>query len=359
MSESDSQPKPPGAYTHIIGPLTRYWYIVGFVLVFLGIFFLWWRFFAFTDEGYKPRQPIAYSHKLHAGDLKIPCQYCHFNADKSRHAGVPPLSICLGCHAPDKGAVANDKPEIEELLKLTIDAPGAYGSDDDSDYRDSGVLKSGGMIHWNRVHQLPDHVYFSHEWHVKAGVSCQTCHGDIENMVVVKQVADLTMGWCVRCHRKDNYVSYNSKRSGLQNSYDEKEAASFVVGTGNYDVLRHNVRPDDLPVFSRRDTKAKYDTGEDHGHEHDAGNTVVDDNSIQKLRGNFIEDRVDGKEKLLNSEYFTTAQASKLQELFKKYPDLPRWRISDLPETHQAFYGKEGGKGMHQNAPTQCSTCHQ
>lgn len=369
MSESDNQPQQPGAYTQIIAQFTRYWLIGAVVVVFLAVFVIWWRFYAFTDEGYKPAQPIAYSHKLHAGDLNIPCQYCHFNADKSRHAGVPPMSTCLTCHAADKGAVGKTKPGVQQLLALTVEADGGYGSDDDSDNKDPGVLKTGGMIHWNRVHQLPDHVYFSHEWHVKAGVSCQTCHGKVEEMVVVKQVEDLTMGWCVRCHRDDNYVSYNSERSGLHNSYSDTDAATFVVGTGNYDVIRHNVRPDDLPIFKKRDTKAQHEGhahgADDNGHGTtaqvaDGAHKKVDDKGIQKLRGTFVEDRDEhGNEKLLNKDYFTTAQAAKLQELFKKYPDLPRWRISDLPETHQAFYGTEGGKGMHQNAPTHCSTCHQ
>ena len=336
----------------------RYWYLITALIVGVLCFFYWWRYYAFTDQGYMPAQPIHYSHKLHAGTHQIPCEYCHFNAQKSRHAGVPPLSVCLGCHDPAQGGVGKDKPEVQKLLDLAKKNPeSVYLSDKDGDYKDPGVAKAGGMIHWNRVHQLPDHVFFSHEWHVKAGVSCKTCHGPVDEMEVVYQYADLTMGWCIECHRSDNYVSYNSKRSGLHGRYDSEDAKTFLVGTGDYDVLRHNVRPDRVVNFEERPTLANkgHHQHEDHGDGHEKDHK-------EKLRGIFDEsmdednpETTDVVEGLLNKKYFSKEQAKHLRKLLTKYPDLPRWRIADLPETHKAFYGKM----QHQNAPTQCSTCHQ
>lgn len=336
---------------------SRYWYLIVILVAGLASFFYWWRYYAFTDQGFMPPQPIHFSHKMHAGKHKIPCEYCHFNAQKSRHAGVPPLSVCLGCHDPAKGAVHADKPEIKKLLSLAkSEVDTYYSSDEDGDHMDPGVRKSGGMIHWNRVHQLPDHVFFSHEWHVKAGVSCKTCHGPIDEMEVVRQHADLTMGWCIECHRSDNYVSYNSKRSGLHERYDPEDPSSFLVGTGNYDVLRHNIRPDRVVAFEERPTKASEKTGGKHtGHAHaEDGKEHLADHEVEseKLRGVFKESQ---DESLKNLEYFSEAQRARLEELLTTYPDLPRWRVADLPETHREFYGEM----MHQNAPTQCSTCHQ
>lgn len=130
-----------------------------------------------TQQGYEPAQPIAYSHALHAGQFQMNCQYCHFGAAQSRHAGVPPASVCLGCHSQ----VKKDSPEIQKIAQ---------------------AVESGTPIEWNRVHRLPDFVWFSHQNHVSAGVVCQTCHGPVETMVRVRQHNTMTMGWCLDCHRR-------------------------------------------------------------------------------------------------------------------------------------------------------------
>lgn len=127
-------------------------------------------------KGYQPTQPIAYSHKLHAGDLKIDCKYCHFGAEQGKHAGVPPVNVCMNCHKLIKAK----SPEIVKIHE---------------------AAKSGRSIEWIRIHKLPDYVSFDHSRHVNRGVACQTCHGPIEEMEVVKQWNTLAMGWCINCHR--------------------------------------------------------------------------------------------------------------------------------------------------------------
>ena len=129
-----------------------------------------------VHQGYAPPQPIAFSHKLHAGDFRVPCLYCHFGARTSRHAGIPPANVCMNCH----GLLQKQTTDLE-LLKELIDQQ--------------------RPVAWIKVHNLPDFVYFNHSQHVTAGVDCQTCHGHVERMVRVEQEAPLTMGWCIQCHR--------------------------------------------------------------------------------------------------------------------------------------------------------------
>lgn len=129
-----------------------------------------------SQQGHRPEQPIAFSHAIHAGLNETDCKYCHFGAERSRHAGVPPESVCMNCHRE----VKKDAPDI---VKLTA----AYNANE--------------PIAWNRVHRLPDFVWFSHQNHVAAGLECQTCHGPVQQMVRVEQQETMTMGWCVQCHR--------------------------------------------------------------------------------------------------------------------------------------------------------------
>lgn len=129
------------------------------------------------NQGYMPDQPLPFSHEQHVGQLKIQCQYCHSQVERSKSANIPSLSTCMNCHQQ----VATDKEPIKKL-------------------RDA--FSEGKSIEWNRVHMLPDHVHFNHSAHVTKGVSCQTCHGEIEKMPKVYQYSDLSMGWCVNCHRQ-------------------------------------------------------------------------------------------------------------------------------------------------------------
>lgn len=319
-------------------------------LIGAGAFFYWWRYMAFYDVGYSPHQPIPFSHALHAGTYQIDCQYCHFNAERGKHAGAPPLSVCLGCHGPDQGAVANHKPSIKKLLELTADE--SYADDRDFDRNTEGLRKEGGVIHWNRVHKLPDHVYFAHEWHIQAGVACQTCHGPVEEMEEVAQFADLNMGWCLNCHRDEHYTTLATKRSDPHTRWSENDpdaAERFQVGTANYEVIRERIRPDAVVPFNQRQV-----AGTDHQTTDETDEQANEQSIGSALRWGF-DGSHDDAPKGDRVGYFNQTQSKTLKRLFAKYPDLPRWRVADLPESHRAFYGET----LLQNAPTQCSTCHQ
>jgi hypothetical protein len=124
-----------------------------------------------------PTQPIAFSHYIHADTLGMNCLYCHYSADKSPIANIPPVSTCMGCHK----LVRTDRPEI---IKLT------------------GYFERGEQVPWVEVYKLPSHVKFNHKRHVKAGIQCTDCHGPVQSMRVVYQYPSLKMGWCVSCHRQ-------------------------------------------------------------------------------------------------------------------------------------------------------------
>ncbi|MHC4410955.1 MAG: cytochrome c3 family protein [Planctomycetota bacterium] len=152
-----------------------------------------------NNEGYRPEQPLTYSHRIHAGELSIPCLYCHPGAERSRHAGIPSPSMCMNCHkyvTAALGAIREEERVAEEEGRdpQPVIAPELQKLYD--------AESSGKPIVWTKVHRLPDFAYFDHRPHVAANVACQTCHGPIESMDRVRQVSSLTMGWCVSCHRK-------------------------------------------------------------------------------------------------------------------------------------------------------------
>jgi hypothetical protein len=129
-----------------------------------------------ADVGYSPVQPVAYSHKLHAGNLGIDCRYCHFTVERSAYAAIPTTATCMNCHT-------RVKPQSPLLQAV----------------RES--YASGRPIPWVRIHRLPDYVYFNHEAHLAAGVSCVSCHGRVDQMIEVQQAQPLSMTWCLDCHR--------------------------------------------------------------------------------------------------------------------------------------------------------------
>ena len=128
------------------------------------------------NRGFAPTQPIPFSHKIHAGDNQIPCQYCHTGADESRHATIPPMNVCMNCHK----VVKTESPFIQKMAEM---------------------YQKGEPIEWVRVHDLPDHAYFFHKRHIQVGIECYTCHGAVETMDKIKQEKILNMGFCVDCHK--------------------------------------------------------------------------------------------------------------------------------------------------------------
>lgn len=134
--------------------------------------------------GYAPRQPIAFSHKLHAGTMRIDCKYCHTGVTVSPNAMVPAVSTCMNCHT----VARKDRPEIIKLTK----------------YYAEGIA-----LPWKRIHRVPDYAYFNHSVHVNKGIDCVNCHGKVENMDVVEQVSEFTMGSCLNCHRNATSILAN------------------------------------------------------------------------------------------------------------------------------------------------------
>lgn len=164
------------------------------------------------SQGYKPEQPIKFSHKLHVGQNKIECQYCHSGVEKSRHAVIPSVAVCMNCH---KYVQQGPNYGTEEIAKIY-----SYSG---WDPEKSAFTKAPKQIEWVKIHNLPDHVYFNHAQHVKVGgVECQTCHGKIEEMEVVEQYAPLSMGWCVNCHRQTEVKFADNKYYSIFEKYHEE-----------------------------------------------------------------------------------------------------------------------------------------
>jgi|Deesub1362B_J571_1020462.scaffolds.fasta_scaffold05336_2 hypothetical protein len=153
-----------------IVPSIFFVFLSGLALVLLGQNLLWKRVYR------QPEQPIAFSHEIHVGKLNLKCTTCHTTVEKSIRAGVPAVATCMSCHK----AVAADRPQVQKLREF---------------------WEKKEPIPWEKIHNLPPHVYFSHKRHIQAGIDCATCHGEVRVMPEIRQVRSLKMGWCVDCHR--------------------------------------------------------------------------------------------------------------------------------------------------------------
>jgi hypothetical protein len=173
-----------------------------------------------NNIGYEPIQPIAYSHRLHAGELGVDCQHCHTGASRSPTAGIPPSSTCMNCHrfvsapinvirAEDEAAVKEQRPPRRIVSREIAKVYAAMGLNDEPT---PDPTRDARPIEWTKVHSLPDYVSFDHSAHVNSGVECQTCHGEVQTMERVRQVSDLSMGWCVNCHRDANAHGIKGKK---------------------------------------------------------------------------------------------------------------------------------------------------
>lgn len=237
------------------------------------------------QEGYAPDQPIKFSHATHAGLHKIDCQYCHDSARRSKHSSIPGTNTCMNCHSAIKYGSTYGTAELTKIYasigydpvtnkyienydsksedeikaiytkwigdeykrvkeKVDLDAEGealvAKQWDDLKKSLTSAQKKQiQGPIEWVRIHNLPDHVYFNHAQHVTVGkVECQTCHGKVEEMEVLKQMSPLSMGWCINCHRqtevkfKDNayYAGYTKYHEELASGKRDKVTVADIGG---------------------------------------------------------------------------------------------------------------------------------
>jgi len=159
----------------------------------------YWGSPKYTDVGYAPKQPVPFSHKLHAGDLGMDCRYCHNTIERAAFAAIPPTHTCMNCHR----IVLKDSPKLEPV-------------------RSSAA--SGMPVEWVKVHMLPDYAYFDHSVHLAAAIGCATCHGRIDQMKVVEQHAPLSMSWCLECHR-DPRPNLRPVSEITNMSWDAKKAA--------------------------------------------------------------------------------------------------------------------------------------
>lgn len=132
-------------------------------------------------KGHSPEQPIFFSHVLHVQRNKMDCQFCHWSVAKASYAAIPEVETCMGCHKLVAGETDKGKKDIEYLKKM---------------------YEAGKPIPWVKVHVMPDHVKFNHKRHVKAGIPCSSCHGQVPEMEVVERVSSMKMGWCITCHRE-------------------------------------------------------------------------------------------------------------------------------------------------------------
>ncbi len=183
-----------------------------------------------VNEGYMPLQPIAFSHKIHSGENKIECQYCHSSAKHSKHSGVPSVNVCMNCHKNiaevaegtevEWNGVTYGKAELDKEIAKVYDAAG--WDPDALEY--TGDTKP---IKWIRIHNLPDFVYFNHSQHrIVGGIKCQKCHGPVEEYDEMRQFSPLTMGWCINCHRETNV---DLKGNGYYKKIHEELAKKYNV----------------------------------------------------------------------------------------------------------------------------------
>ena len=246
ISELKGAPKTPGS----LATLKEVWaglkqntflHVVGTIFLLLMSAYVGFGtlFSIGVDQGYQPVQPIAFSHKIHAGENKVDCQYCHSSAKHSKHSGIPSVNVCMNCHKNiaevaegtevEYNGVILRKNELDKEIQKIYDAAGW----DVENLEYTGETKP---IKWIRIHNLPDHVNFVHAQHVTvAGVDCKQCHGPVEEMDEMYQYSPLTMGWCIDCHRETNVdlkgnPYYEKIHKQLAEKYGTKEVTIAQLG---------------------------------------------------------------------------------------------------------------------------------
>ncbi len=213
------EPAPVSKYRENREWIRRNKKLIAVILVFLtivGSVKAWYAMLAIgVTQGYQPDQPIAYSHKLHAGEMQIACIYCHSGAERGKTAGIPSANVCMNCHKFVKSGPTTGTEEIAKIYKALDYDPdkGTYGTNQKP-------------IQWVRVHNLPDFAYFNHSQHVVVGkLQCQQCHGQVQDsMTVAMQYSPLTMNWCINCHKQTKVkmagnAYYNEEHQALLKKY--------------------------------------------------------------------------------------------------------------------------------------------
>ncbi|NBC57173.1 MAG: c-type cytochrome [Bacteroidetes bacterium] len=236
LKSEDEQPKKP---------LWKAYAENGFlVLVTAVVFLLGTAWFGYgylmqvgVDQGYEPIQPIHYSHRIHAGENKIECKYCHSSARVSKHSGIPSLNVCMNCHKQISKVADETQAKGEEEFNVDYNAEIAKLYEavgwDKTTQSYTGETKP---VKWVRLHNLPDLAYFNHSQHVTVGqIECQQCHGPVEEMEVMYQHAPLTMGWCINCHRETNVKVkdngyYTKIHEELSKKYNVEEFTAADMG---------------------------------------------------------------------------------------------------------------------------------
>lgn len=216
-----------------------------YLMIGILVLFCLGGYFAFSGaiglgrmKGYQPEQPIYYSHKVHAGTNQISCLYCHGGAQDSKHANIPSVTTCMNCHMgikeykgeaiyKENGVQVNGTAEIQKLYKYAGWNPDLKKYD-----------RPGKPVEWVKIHSLPDHVYFNHSQHVKVGKqNCQTCHGNIQEMPEVYQFTELSMGWCINCHRETKVDFYNASTGEGNKFYSIYEKFHNDIKAGKMDSV--------------------------------------------------------------------------------------------------------------------------
>ena len=199
------------------------------LVISLGALYAFWEWGVGVgvDKGYQPIQPIEFSHKVHAGDQKIDCEYCHSSARTSKTSGIPSANVCMNCHKLIQEGTNTGKKEIAKIYD-------AIGFDPATNsYKKDYVQKP---IKWVRIHNLPDFVYYNHSQHVTVGkLTCQTCHGPVEEMDEVYQYSPLTMQWCVDCHKTEEVKMagndyYKEIHKQLAEKYGTEKVTPAMLG---------------------------------------------------------------------------------------------------------------------------------
>jgi hypothetical protein len=179
-----------------------------------------------VNVGHKPKQPVPFSHKLHAGQLKLDCRYCHNTVEKAGHAAIPPSATCGNCHGGNRTTASL----VDGVVKPGRDLGIVHAENPLLQPLRTSLEDPDQPLLWERVHDLPDFVYFNHSAHINRGVSCVSCHGRIDQMEVVQQIESLSMKWCLDCHRNpEKHLRDPSLVTQLDLEIEDPEATGAAI----------------------------------------------------------------------------------------------------------------------------------